>query len=389
MDEHRGNAPYFATFAAMGVATLVLGPSIATLRHTTHTSNAEIGVLFTVSSLGYLVGSGLAGQWVAHRPVHSALRFGLVLTAIGLVLVPFGSTLAALVVIETFLGFGTGFVEIGGNQAMLWRHGNEGGSDSAYNGLHASFAFGAVTAPLIIAASLAWTGGLHAGYVIAATIPLVGFLLLRHAKSPPNPHADLGRGVPRGTRARTALGATWFFAYVGVELAFAGWIYRYGTLRGLQHGVAASYLGAAFLGAFAVGRIVSVRIARHLGAAEMLVIDHVIAAAALVVLLVGRDAPVALWGGTILFGLGIASMYAAMMLHSKEHIPATGTVTSLYVAGSALGAMAIPGSMGALLDHFGPAALPVTALIGVGVTGTAATVFSVLTPRRRAVPVSS
>ncbi len=382
----RGEPAYFATFGAMGVATLVLGPSIATLRHTTGASNAEIGILFTVSSLGYLVGIALSGQWIARRDVHTALRFGLGLMAIALVLVPYARTLSALVAIELLLGFGTGWVEIPGNSAILWRH----GGGSALNGLHASFAIGAVAAPLLIGRSLAWTHGLHAGYFGAAIVSLGAIAFLATESSPVNPHEAIGRGIPDGARVRTALGAVYFFAYVGVELAFAGWIYRYGTARGLARGQAATFLGAAFLGAFAVGRLLAVRIARRLRDTMMLAADHAVSALALALLLVGRNNAVALWGGTILFGLGIASMFPAMMSLSERLVPATGTVTSIYLAGSAIGAMAIPGSMGALLDRFGPAALPVVALVGIAVTALVAAAFAPSAiATRRAAPSSS
>src|SRR4051812_29303559 len=147
----------------MGVTQLVLGPSIATLRHTTGTSNGTIGVLFTVSAAGYLAGIALSGQWIARRPVNPALRFGLLAMTAGLVIVPFAGSLGALIAIEALIGFGTGWVEIPGNSAILWRH----GGGAALNGLHASFSIGAVAAPIIIGRSLAWTGGLRAGYIVA------------------------------------------------------------------------------------------------------------------------------------------------------------------------------------------------------------------------------
>jgi fucose permease len=132
--------------------------------------------------------------------------------------------------------------------------------------------------------------------------------------------------------------------------------------------------------------VLSVRLARYLDSITTLAVDHAVALIALLLLLTGRSAPLAVWIGTIMFGLGIASLFPAMMSLSDSIVPATGTVTSLYLAGSAIGTMAIPGSMGALLDHFGAPALPMTALVGLGVTACVAIAF---TPRRRAVPVSS
>ena len=190
---------------------------------------------------------------------------------------------------------------------------------------------------------------------------------------------------------RTALGATFFFAYVGVELGFAGWIYRYATLRGLGHGQTEFFLGATFLVAFAIGRVISVPIARRFASGPVLAADHAVAVAALLLLLVGRSTPVALWLGTFVFGLGIASMFPSMMSISNALVPATGTVTSLYLAGSAIGTMAIPGSMGVLLDRFGAPALPVAALIGLGITATVALAFTSRkrSTTRRALPAST
>ena len=39
-------------------------------------------------------------------------------------------------------------------------------------------------------------------------------------------------------------------------------------------------------------------------------------------------------------------MFPAMMSVSDALVPATGTVTSIYLAGSAVGTMLLPGSMG-------------------------------------------
>jgi hypothetical protein len=54
-----------------------------------------------------------------------------------------------------------------------------------------------------------------------------------------------------------------------------------------------------------------------------------------------------------------------MLSVSETAVPATGTVTSLYLVGSGLGAMALPWAIGALLEAQGAVALPAVALAGV------------------------
>ena len=101
----------------------------------------------------------------------------------------------------------------------------------------------------------------------------------------------------------------------------------------------------------------------------MLLIDHLIAAVACAILLIGHDNAVAVWVGTIIFGFGIASMFPSMLALSEQSIPSTGTVTSIYLVGSSVGTMVLPGTMGALIEHFGAVALPVECAIGVVITG--------------------
>ena len=84
----------------------------------------------------------------------------------------------------------------------------------------------------------------------------------------------------------------------------------------------------------------------------------------------------------LLFGLGMASMFANMLGMSEPLVPSTGTVTSLYLVGSSLGGIVVTGSMGALLDRYGAVALPVVAAIGTLAT-LAIVVALELSARRR------
>lgn len=374
-DQRLDNAPfaaYLGAFGAMGVVQLALGPSLATLRAHTHATTATIGVLFTVGSAGYLAGVLLAGQVVARRDVHRVLQAGLVLVALGALLVPRPRALAVLAAVELLIGFGTGLIEIAANATVLWRR----GSPAALNALHASFAVGATVVPIVVGRSIAWTDGIDAAWLVVALVAFLPAVALARRAGPPNPHLEVGRGVPRGTRALTALAAAWFGMYVGVEIGVAGWIYDYARHRGVHSTQTATLLGAVFLGAFAVGRIAGVPIARRMAPARLLAVDHVVALGAAVILLVGGDRRIAMFGGAALFALGLASMFPSMLSMSERFVPATGTVTSLYFVGAAAGTMVIPWLIGGLLETVGAKALPVVAITGVALAGVTALVFA-------------
>ncbi len=380
--EHKSRAPtrpatpaYLGSFVAMGVCTMLLGPSLETLGRTTHTATANIGILFTASSIGYLLGVAASGQWLNTRSAHPALVMGMVTMTVAVTAIPMAHSLQAVFGCEVLLGFGIGWIEIPANSAILWGH----GGGRAINALHASFAIGAVCAPIIVGRSIAWSHGLRLGYLVAGIIALCPIFALRSGRAPENPHVDHGRGIPRGTRRLTAIGTTFFFFYVGAEMSFAGWIYKYVADRGVASGTTTTVFGAAFLGAFAIGRIGGVPIARHLSAARTLYIDHLVSGFALAILLIGGSNVVALFIGTALFGLGLASMFASMLSLSERHVAPTGTVTSVYLIGSSVGTMTIPWFTGRLFARYGPGALPTVAGIGI-----CATLFTVVAFQRSA-----
>lgn len=348
----------------MGVSAMLLGPSIDQLRRVTGSSVSAIGILFTAASIGYLVGVVCSGQLIAHRSGHLVLRIGLLVMASGVSLLPFATSIIVMFACEVAIGLGIGLIEIPCNSLVMW---GEGGG-AAINRLHAMWAVGAVVAPLIVGRSLAWTNGLHAGYFVAAAVAAAPFLLLTGRTEPPNPHLEHGRGIPSGARLLTAIGALWFFAYVGVEATFAGWIYKYAQERGIASATTATYLGAAFLLAFAVGRLAGITIARRLSPLQVLVIDHLVAAAACALLLFASHSAVAIWIATITFGLGVASMFPMMLALSEETVPSTGTVTSVYLVGSSLGTFVLPATMGALIERYGATALPIECAIGAVIT---------------------
>jgi MFS transporter, FHS family, Na+ dependent glucose transporter 1 len=369
---------YLSSFVAMGVCTMLLGPSLESFRQVSGTAAADIGILFTASSIGYLLGVTASGQWVAQHSAHAALAMGIVMMASAAALLPSMQSLSAIFAFEILLGFGIGWIEIPANSGILWNH----GGGRAINALHACFAIGAVLAPIIVGRSIAWTHGLGAGYAIAACIAIIPLCLIARVASPRNPHEDHGRGIPTGSRTLVIVGAVFFALYVGAEMTFAGWIYRYVETRGFANASDATVFGALFLAAFAVGRIVGIPIARHLSALQTLYLDHAIALAALAVLAIGRFSVVALVMGTVLFGVGIASMFASMLSLSNDHVAATGTVTSLYLIGSSVGTMTLPWATGRLLSRFGPGALPAVAATSTVLTLAAVTVFVAVAKRQ-------
>src|SRR5918911_253187 len=80
---------YFASFVAIGLTTGSLGPTLPALAMQTNTSLSQISYLFTARSLGYLLGSLVAGKLYDRVQGHYVLFAMLGALALMMALVPF------------------------------------------------------------------------------------------------------------------------------------------------------------------------------------------------------------------------------------------------------------------------------------------------------------
>jgi FHS family Na+ dependent glucose MFS transporter 1 len=190
----------------------------------------------------------------------------------------------------------------------------------------------------------------------------VGVWALLRPSPPPLLHEDHPSGEP-ASRRTVVIVSVFFFLYVGVEIGFAGWVHTYAEAIHLGGEGTAAALNATFWGAFLLGRLLAVGVATRVGSGRMLGVAGAVsmAAAAVLALSDGTAAPV--WAGTVLFGLAIAPLYPTMLAYVGDHFPLTGSVTSWFVAGSAIGGLTLPWMIGQLFDRRGPGAMPVTVLV--------------------------
>ena len=372
---------HLGAFVALGCVTLLLGPSLETFRLGAGVSRARIGLLITTSAVGYLFGSLMSGRLLRHRPAHHVMSVGLVIMAAAMAMITAAHGLWALAAFEVLIGFGAGFVDVTGNSVVLWTH--RGGP--VMNALHLCFGLGATAAPILVNRSLAWTNSIRGAYLSVAALIVALAVVIGRRPSPPDPHDHVrGSGIPKGKGLQVGLVVLFFMAYVGVELGFVSWIFEYGVARGLDRQRQASWLGTGFLAAFTLGRLISIPVATRVRPRAVLRSDVLLCITGLTVMLIGGRQVAAMWTGTIMFGLGTASMFPTMLSLAEPHIPSTSTVTSAFLVGSSVGSMFLPWVIGALIDRYGPAAMPIVVLVGTGICATMVTAFDVVSRRRDA-----
>ncbi len=358
---------FLSSFVGLGVVTMLLGPSIDQFAIRTGVDKGTVGLLFTVGSVGYMVGSLVTGRVLEQLKATHAGLIGLGLMILALLLGAVAPSLWLLGIGQFLNGFGGAFLDVSANSVILWLH--QGGPMMA--ALHLCFSIGAIFSPLLIARSLDWTGEIRLAYVFVAGILALFVFAMLSTTPPRNPHTTETETRTRlvgNQRSLLGLGVLFYMSYVGVEVGFAGWIVDYGVERGLARTGGATVLATVFFFGFAAGRALGVLTARIAPPFTVLMIDVAVCVMGLAVML-GSETRVAMWVGTGLFGIGTASMFPAMLSLAEPVLPSTGLVTGLFLAGSSIGSMTLPPLIGWLLTRSGADALPVVVLVGTLLCG--------------------
>lgn len=348
-------AAYYVAFIALGLTTASLGPTLLGLSQQTGSALSEISYLFTTRALGYLVGSFVGGRLYDRLPAHRTMAAALFVGAAMLALVPTISLLWVLTAILLAVGFVEAVVDVGGNTLVVWVHRER--VAPYMNGLHLFFAVGAFLSPLLIAQMILLTGNFGWGYWMLALLLLPVALIFLPL---PNPQPIVSHAEHASVRPNMfllALFVVLFLLVAGAENSFGGWIFTYAVKAQLTDEPMAAYVNAAFWGAFMLSRIASIPIAARVRPRVIVIADLILALLGLGILLTFSASPLALWGGTILFGLGIASAFPTLITFAGRHMVITGAVTGWFFVGASLGGMILPWLIGQFFETVGPTAV--------------------------------
>lgn len=343
---------YYLAFVALGLTTASLGPTLLGLSAQTGSALSQISFLFTARSLGYLMGSFLGGRLFDRLPGHRTMAIALIVIAVALAGVPLVPLLWILLGIMLVIGVSEALVDVGGNTLIVWVH--RDGVAPYMNGLHLFFAVGALLAPLVFAQVVLWTGSFGWGYWLLALllVPVVIKLLPLPNPAPIVSHTEHANVRPN--LLLLVLIVAFFMMIAGSESSFAGWVYTYAVRANMADEATAGYLNSAFWAAFMVARIASIPIATRVRPRVIIIADLILAFAGIALILMFPASTAALWGGTILFGLGIASTFPTILNFASRHMMITGAVTGWFFVGASLGSMTLPLLIGQSFARIGP-----------------------------------
>ena len=380
----RQTAVYYLAFILLGLSSALLGPTLNVLAEHTGSTLGAISIVFTTYSVGYLLGSALAGRVYDRFRGHPMAAGCLVLSGALNLLIPELRALWALLAIQLLLGVVFAVVDVGCNTLLVWAHGSKVGP--YMNGLHLFFGVGALLAPVLIALMLANQIDVRWAYRAAGLAVLPGALALWRTPSPHHPEtvAHVG-GSPRATSNRLiAWICVFFFFIVALETSVTGWVFTYAKAYGISE-VTAAAITSGFWASFTIGRLLGIPIAARVGPSVILSVDLAMCVAAGLTLLAGAGSEWSIWLGTLLAGLGVASAFATMLTYAETRMAISGAITGWFFVGVSAGAMIVPWSIGQAFERWGPTMVPIT-LVAVSLASTA--IFAIIS-RSKYIPSSA
>ena len=343
---------YYAAFITLGATMSLTGPALPWLAQHTASRLDQISIIFAASSLGYMIGSQLGGRTYDHFPGHRIQAIALLLISLGIALVPVLHSLWFLVAVIFILGVLQGALDTGCNTLLTWIHGEKVGP--FMNGLHFFYGVGAFLAPLIFARVILAANEIRWAYWFFSllTLPIAAWLWLM--PSPPIRRKLTTEAYKRSFNVLFLLIVLFFVFHVGLELGFGNWIYTFSTRLNMVSSTSAAYLTSAFWGAFTIARLLGIGISTRLRSQTILMTDMTGCLVAFAILLLWPASTLALWVGTIVMGLSIASVFATGMTFADQQLSLTGAMTGWILVGSGIGGMVSPWLIGQLFESIGP-----------------------------------
>lgn len=349
---------YYASFVGLGLFAAILGTTLPELAAQTATPLSTISIIFTAKAIGYLSGSLLSGWIFDRQKGHPLVMIATLTVALLLISVPFVSLFSMLVGIIFVVGVAAATMDVGVNTLIVWVHRSDVGP--AMNALHFFFGLGAFFSPLIVARVIQVSDGIHWAYWTVAIV-LIPIALWIGSLPSPTATSTAETTTPIAIDSLlTGLTALLFFAFVGVEVGFSGWIYTYAVEQVQFTPAQAAYLNSGFWGAFTLGRLIAIPFSARFRPRHMLLGEILLGLISVALILIWPTSSIVLWIGVCGTGLAIASMFPITLTWAGRHMPINGRVTSIFFIGASLGAMFFPWFIGQFFERSGPMVTMIT-----------------------------
>jgi len=339
----------YACLLMVGINSGWLGPFLPQISHAAHLPIERAGLIVSASAAGYFISLLIAGEINQSLSAQKILVGAMVLLTVGLAGLAAAPGLAGLLCAGFVIGLAGGGIDIGANALIVEL--NRERLASALNYLHVLFGVGALLGPLLVSAAFAthlpywWVFG--GGALVCAAIGFrLGVTPAHEVRIAPAPSED------HGFIAMLSHPLIWvisgvMFLYVGAEVGIGAWLFLYLRMAGaLGPMLASSGVSLYWLG-LVCGRAFGGRLGHRIALSQFTMLASVVSAAALVILIVAPTAGGLAASAVFLIGFGYGPVFPNMIAIGAARFPAeVGRMTSIVVAGGALGAIVAPWIMG-------------------------------------------
>lgn len=347
---------FYAAVLLEGMMLASIGPTLDSLAVNSASTTEQIAILFTANSLGYIIGSLIAARLYSRLPGNGVLSGALIWMAALTATIPFLGSRWLMIAVFVLIGLSVGLLDVGGNTLLVWLFRRD--VAPYMNALHLAFGVGAFLCPLIVGRFAIGEGDATRAFWLFAALMIPVALWLLRVPSPDAPAETTapaaGTAIIRRYAFFLGLMGLLFFMHVGGELAFGGWIYKYAEEVGVGGQTTSFVLNSMFWGGLVIGRVIAIPLSLRWSARMMLQVDLAACAGFIGLIWLLPDSTVALWVGTIGFGMAIASVFASCINYTQERMPMVSHVMAIFFIGASLGSMSLPWVIGQFFDSRGP-----------------------------------
>jgi len=383
-DAMRSTMMYYWLFICLGLSIGLVGPTLPSLANQTQTITEDLGAVFTVSAVGALLGTLLGGRLFDRVRGHRALGIAQLASAALIALYPVIPSAGILLIVVGFKGLTDGFINTGANTLLVWTHKEK--SSPYMNALHFFFGLGASLAPSLVAEVIDIPDGYrYAFWVLAAFSGLAGLVMLSLKRNPQHEHTTTTAEEKTRINYGVVIAAMAFlFFYVGAEIAFSGWIYRYATTIRFADGTmdekTAAYLTSRFWLTFTLGRMASIPLAIRFKPQQLIAASLTGCLTILGMSLIIQPSITFVWILAAALGFCMAPIWPSGFTLAGQSVRLTSRVSGIILLGDSLGFMVLPWVVGQVMKGVGPQAM--TPLVFMSLVGNLAAFAAIMRLRR-------
>jgi fucose permease len=350
-------------YIALGMLGVLPEVSLIQLASNTHVSLEVAGSMFTISSIGGMLGVVLSGFLIRSIKPKYLLMLGLFFVGSGSITIALTSSFPALLLGQMVVGLAFGFIDISLNTMATLAFQETLSSD--LNTIHGLFGLGALLGPLILAFGLQFFKRLELSYFVGVGVAAITILLVLGQQLPELPRRATNVQQKRAANSERQnvlrQGFLWLMVLQlsissAAQMGFRSWfVTAVSQSAAISLALAAPVATTFFLGTTA-GQFFGARVLRRGWISE----KHFLYTALLggffwsVIAAIFTGHVLISYVASALVGCFYGPLYPSIMaITSRRFVHAIGPVSSILIISTDVSSMIVPSAMGLLIPALG------------------------------------